>query len=193
VSCHEGLSFDLTDSQVQTNKWGGAMPPKQCAREGCSKAAASGGTPHCTAHGGGKRCQEEDCTKSAQGDTGYCVGQLPDLGLGNNTSAEVRELLKSTPRRLSVVGIKEEAWLRHGVASLRDLKTHGFTLMLRQLSFDPGCATWPRFKIVNTAGLHVHVGPRLIIIREDSSSSTRADRTRSLTSTTCSRRHMLRR
>ena len=33
----------------------------------------SGGTPHCTAHGGGKRCQEEGCCKSARGDTGACT------------------------------------------------------------------------------------------------------------------------
>jgi hypothetical protein len=25
------------------------------------------------AHGGGKRCQEEECLKSALGDTGYCI------------------------------------------------------------------------------------------------------------------------
>jgi hypothetical protein len=34
--------------------------------------AAGGGTPHCKAHGGGKRCQEADCTKGAEGDTGHC-------------------------------------------------------------------------------------------------------------------------
>jgi hypothetical protein len=42
-------------------------------REGCTKLAQSGGIPHCIAHGGGKRCQEEDCTNSAAGDTGFCV------------------------------------------------------------------------------------------------------------------------
>ena len=37
-------------------------------------AAAYGGTPRCKAHGGGKRCQEEDCNKHAQGGTGFCIG-----------------------------------------------------------------------------------------------------------------------
>jgi len=41
------------------------MPRKLCEREGCTKGAVSGGTPHCIAHGGGRRCKEEDCTNSA--------------------------------------------------------------------------------------------------------------------------------
>ena len=45
--------------------------PKLCEREDCTKGAVSGGTPHCLAHGGGKRCKEEDCPKSAIGDTGF--------------------------------------------------------------------------------------------------------------------------
>jgi hypothetical protein len=36
-------------------------------------SAPAGGTRHCIAHGGGKHCQEEGCTKSALGDTGHCV------------------------------------------------------------------------------------------------------------------------
>jgi hypothetical protein len=47
------------------------MGRRQCELEGCSKLAAGGGTPHCKAHGGGKRCQEADCTKGAEGDTGH--------------------------------------------------------------------------------------------------------------------------
>jgi hypothetical protein len=35
-----------------------------CQTEGCTKAAATGGTLHCVAHGGGRRCQQEGCTKS---------------------------------------------------------------------------------------------------------------------------------
>jgi hypothetical protein len=38
---------------------------------GCPKAAASGGTPHCKAHGGGRRCQHEGCSNSAVG-AQYC-------------------------------------------------------------------------------------------------------------------------
>jgi hypothetical protein len=30
-------------------------------------------SPHCVAHGGGKRCQHEGCTKSALGDTEHCA------------------------------------------------------------------------------------------------------------------------
>ena len=47
------------------------MPRKLCEREGCTKGAVSGGTPHCVAHGGVKRCQKEDRTKSARGDTDF--------------------------------------------------------------------------------------------------------------------------
>ena len=47
------------------------MGRRQCELDGCTKQAITVGTPYCKAHGGGKRCQEEDCTKSALGDTGY--------------------------------------------------------------------------------------------------------------------------
>jgi Rieske Fe-S protein len=36
----------------------------RCQHAGCPKAAATGGTPHCIAHGGGKRCQQEGCFKA---------------------------------------------------------------------------------------------------------------------------------
>jgi hypothetical protein len=49
------------------------MGKRQCELEGCSKWTVSGGTPHCKAHGGGKRCQTADCTKSAQPGTPHCV------------------------------------------------------------------------------------------------------------------------
>jgi hypothetical protein len=39
------------------------MGKRQCELEGCTKWAVSGGTPYCTAHCGGKRCQEDGCTK----------------------------------------------------------------------------------------------------------------------------------
>ena len=62
------------------------MGRRQCELEGCTKRAESGGTPHCKAHGGGRRCQTVDCTKSARGDTGALHrarrGQaVPDGGL----------------------------------------------------------------------------------------------------------------
>jgi hypothetical protein len=41
------------------------MGKRQCEEEGCSKGAQSGGTPHRSAHGGGKQCQEEGCFKAA--------------------------------------------------------------------------------------------------------------------------------
>jgi len=46
------------------------MPRKQCEREGCTKQVQSGGTPHCKAHGGGKRCKEKNCAKWAS--SGEC-------------------------------------------------------------------------------------------------------------------------
>jgi hypothetical protein len=45
------------------------MGRRQCELGGCSKGAISAGTPYCIAHGGGKRCQHEGCSKSARGDT----------------------------------------------------------------------------------------------------------------------------
>jgi hypothetical protein len=44
---------------------------KRCQHEDCTKGA-QGDTPHCFAHGGGKRCQHEGCTKSARGGTQHC-------------------------------------------------------------------------------------------------------------------------
>jgi hypothetical protein len=38
---------------------------KRCQVDNCSRSAVTGGTPHCKAHGGGKRCQHAGCTKSA--------------------------------------------------------------------------------------------------------------------------------
>jgi hypothetical protein len=51
-----GFGFGGTTVQ---GTWGRAMGKRQCELEGCTKWAVSGGTPYCTAHGGGKRCQEE--------------------------------------------------------------------------------------------------------------------------------------
>jgi len=47
------------------------MPLILCEREGCTKGAVRGGTPHCVAHGGGKCCEGENCTKSAQAALGF--------------------------------------------------------------------------------------------------------------------------
>ena len=49
------------------------MGRRQCELDGCTKWIQGGGTPHCVAHGGGKRCQEEGCLKSARCDTGACA------------------------------------------------------------------------------------------------------------------------
>lgn len=35
--------------------------------------AAVGGSQMCTAHGGGKRCSVDGCTKSSQSNTNLCV------------------------------------------------------------------------------------------------------------------------
>jgi hypothetical protein len=40
---------------------------KRCHEEGCTKSAATGGTLHCRAHGGGRRCHHEGCPKAAEG------------------------------------------------------------------------------------------------------------------------------
>jgi hypothetical protein len=47
------------------------MGRRPCELDGCTKWAEAGGTPYCKAHGGGKRCEEEGCSKSARGETGF--------------------------------------------------------------------------------------------------------------------------
>ena len=46
---------------------------RRCTHDGCSKASAAGGTEHCIAHGGGRRCQHENCSTAAQGGTPLCI------------------------------------------------------------------------------------------------------------------------
>jgi hypothetical protein len=71
IARNRGVGFGREDRGAS---WRRAMGKRQCELEGCSKQALSGGTPHCTAHGGGKRCQEEACTKAAvAGGTPCCV------------------------------------------------------------------------------------------------------------------------
>ena len=48
------------------------MGRRPCLEEGCAKQVAYGGTQHCIGHGGGRRCQTANCSKSAVGDTGHC-------------------------------------------------------------------------------------------------------------------------
>ncbi|KAK3241634.1 hypothetical protein CYMTET_48617 [Cymbomonas tetramitiformis] len=52
-----------------------AQAPPSSALEGDMEpqTAARGNTEYCIAHGGGKRCQADGCTKSAQGKTEYCI------------------------------------------------------------------------------------------------------------------------
>jgi hypothetical protein len=45
---------------------------RRCIEEGCTKSA-EGTTELCAAHGGGRRCATEGCTKSAQGPTDSCT------------------------------------------------------------------------------------------------------------------------
>ena len=49
---------------------------KRCEEPDCNKSAR-GDTGACIAHGGGKRCEEPDCNKSALGDTGACAKHGP--------------------------------------------------------------------------------------------------------------------
>lgn len=45
---------------------------KRCKQAGCNKSAV-GGSNLCTSHGGGRRCAVEGCQKSAQSSTKFCV------------------------------------------------------------------------------------------------------------------------
>ncbi len=49
-----------------------ARKRRGCTIIGCKKGAR-GATNFCTAHGGGKRCQQGDCTQSARGATNFCT------------------------------------------------------------------------------------------------------------------------
>ncbi|CAK9054089.1 Probable WRKY transcription factor 19 (WRKY DNA-binding protein 19), partial [Durusdinium trenchii] len=51
---------------------------KRCAEEGCEKEAKQGG--HCVSHGGGRRCEFEDCMKSAAGKSLLCIAHGGDRG-----------------------------------------------------------------------------------------------------------------
>jgi hypothetical protein len=62
---------------------------KRCSELGCTKSA-QGTTDKCKAHGGGKRCIEPDCTRSAQGTTDKCIGH----GGGKVATEAAKELAK---------------------------------------------------------------------------------------------------
>jgi hypothetical protein len=49
------------------------MGKGQCEQEGCSKQVQGGGTPCCIGHGGGRRCQQLGCPKSAVRGTPHCI------------------------------------------------------------------------------------------------------------------------
>jgi hypothetical protein len=69
------------------------MGRRQCQLKGCTKlAAVTRGTPHCIAHGGGKRCQEEDCIKSALGDTEHCVAHGGGNGAKRTASSPLEAI-----------------------------------------------------------------------------------------------------
>jgi hypothetical protein len=48
---------------------------KRCVVDGCTKSAKDG-TPRCIAHGGGNRCNFPECSKSAVGATGQCHAHI---------------------------------------------------------------------------------------------------------------------
>jgi hypothetical protein len=70
---------------------------RRCQHEGCSKGAATGGTPHCIAHGGGRRCEREGCSKSVARAPGslYCTSCLRGTQLQPD-GAEVRNPMDTT-------------------------------------------------------------------------------------------------
>jgi hypothetical protein len=68
-------SFEVVDGPIRTqcNACCGRGRAKvgRCQFEDCTNFSAPGGDKQCCiAHGGGRRCQEEGCLKSARGDTG---------------------------------------------------------------------------------------------------------------------------
>jgi hypothetical protein len=81
----------------------GAMGRRQCELEGCSKAAATGGTQHCVAHGGGKRCQHAGCSKSARGDTEHCIAHGGGGGASTRAAPRLLETIQSTSDELTVL------------------------------------------------------------------------------------------
>ena len=58
--------------QAKTKKGAAHGGGRRCSQEGCGKSA-QGATDFCKAHGGGRRCSQEGCGKSAQGATDFCA------------------------------------------------------------------------------------------------------------------------
>jgi len=75
------VTLGLPDSQQREADAGhkhiGRAPRKRrmCKRIGCcGNQAVRGGDPDfCTAHGGGRRCQQEGCTKGARDTADFCI------------------------------------------------------------------------------------------------------------------------
>ena len=68
-SCDENGCMKIARSRGKCVAHGGG---KRCEEHECEKSA-QGSTGRCKAHGGGYRCEENGCTKSAQGSTGKCI------------------------------------------------------------------------------------------------------------------------
>ena len=79
---------------------------RRCQHLGCSKPAATGGTPHCKAHGGGKRCELEGCndTVAKAPDSTRCTYCL----LHGRTREEQFALDKAVGMRSDAVGTRDE-------------------------------------------------------------------------------------
>jgi hypothetical protein len=78
--------------------------PARPQHEGCTKSAQDGGTPHCKAHGEGKRCHQVGCAKSALGDTKRVSRMV--AGGAATTRAAARRLLQAArrTRRMEAAG-----------------------------------------------------------------------------------------
>ena len=69
VCQHEGCSTPARGSPaIHCQAHGGG---RRCDHENCTKAS-QGATPYCKAHGGGRLCENKDCTTSAAGKTPFC-------------------------------------------------------------------------------------------------------------------------
>ena len=72
---------------------------KRCQHEGCSKAAAVGGTQRCSAHGGGKRCQKPGCTKAVAQTPGSVFCKLCALGVKSESDTQSDDEEEETRQR----------------------------------------------------------------------------------------------
>ena len=97
-------SYVMANTSTVHNERSGGLPPRlKCIVEGCTKLASRKGISkmNCIAHGGGKRCSEEGCNRTAARTGGGEKAQFCLLhGGGRRCSTEGCEKLAVSPTQM---------------------------------------------------------------------------------------------